>query len=202
MTDPETPNPYLTLGIPPEATREEIRLAWQRASAKAHPDRSGGDSRRQQQINDAFALLSDAERRAEYDATGRSKKPDLSQRARQMLMNFLGQVDLAIDDPLPQMHEALHALRAQVMVDRAARRHQVQRLDKRRRALKVPCGPNLAFLIDYLEIQTRAAEGGVLKAEEMLECLDLAQQFLQGYTCAGDTLEINRYLGARPMWRP
>lgn len=58
---------YQTLGISRDATPEEIKAAYRRASAEHHPDREGGDTQRMQSINAAYGVLSDPVRRAEYD---------------------------------------------------------------------------------------------------------------------------------------
>lgn len=61
---------YTTLGITPEATDAEVKQGYRRASAKAHPDRNGGDTEAQQRVNAAYEVLSDPDRRADYDAAG------------------------------------------------------------------------------------------------------------------------------------
>lgn len=65
-----TPSHYDTLDITPDATDAEVKQAYRRASAKAHPDRNGGDTEQQQRVNAAYECLGDPARRADYDATG------------------------------------------------------------------------------------------------------------------------------------
>ena len=62
---PETA--YNVLGVPPGATIEEIRAAYRRLSKMHHPD-SGGTPAFFRQVQDAYAVISDPERRTEYDA--------------------------------------------------------------------------------------------------------------------------------------
>lgn len=50
------PDPYLVLGIPPTATADEIRRAYQRAAARHHPDR-GGDVTKFQEVKAAYEAL-------------------------------------------------------------------------------------------------------------------------------------------------
>lgn len=63
-------NHYDTLGLASTATPKEIKAAWRRLSAKYHPDREGGSDEAMQEINAAYDVLSDPQRRALYDQLG------------------------------------------------------------------------------------------------------------------------------------
>ena len=63
-------NPYEILGVEKNASIEEIQRAWRKKSSKAHPDRNGGDTKLQEQLNVARDLLIDKERRRRYDERG------------------------------------------------------------------------------------------------------------------------------------
>ena len=63
-------NHYDTLGLASTATPKEIKAAWRRLSAKYHPDREGGSDEAMQEINAAYDVLSDLQRRALYDQLG------------------------------------------------------------------------------------------------------------------------------------
>jgi curved DNA-binding protein CbpA len=61
---------YEVLGIEPGASVEEIKKAYRRLAFQCHPDRNGtGDEahRKMEEINNAYATLSDPIRRREYD---------------------------------------------------------------------------------------------------------------------------------------
>lgn len=57
---------YQTLGVKRNSTDDEIKQAYRRAAMKHHPDR-GGDQAQFQQIQEAYATLSDPDRRRQYD---------------------------------------------------------------------------------------------------------------------------------------
>jgi curved DNA-binding protein len=62
---------YTTLGVSPDATDEDLRKAYRRLALQWHPDRNTVDpaaTERFQEISEAYAALSDAEKRREYDA--------------------------------------------------------------------------------------------------------------------------------------
>jgi len=59
---------YEILGVPHNASQEEIKAAFNRLAFKYHPDRPGGDEKKFKEINEAFSVLSDPKSRAQYDA--------------------------------------------------------------------------------------------------------------------------------------
>jgi DnaJ-class molecular chaperone with C-terminal Zn finger domain len=61
---------YKILGVSPNASPEEIREAYYRLAHKYHPDK-GGDPEKFKEINEAYQVLSDKEKRAQYDKYGR-----------------------------------------------------------------------------------------------------------------------------------
>jgi curved DNA-binding protein CbpA len=62
-------SPYKILQVDPEAEQDVIEAAYRRLASKYHPDkdRSENATRRMQQINAAFDILRDPERRARHD---------------------------------------------------------------------------------------------------------------------------------------
>lgn len=60
-------NPYEILGVQPGASLDELKAARRRAGRLHHPDLNGGDSTRMQEINDAFAVLTNPARLLEQN---------------------------------------------------------------------------------------------------------------------------------------
>lgn len=61
---------YDKLGVPPDATPDEIKKAYRSLAQSKHPDRQGGSTEAFVEIQKAYDVLGDTERRAHYDATG------------------------------------------------------------------------------------------------------------------------------------
>lgn len=61
---------YKILGVDKSATQDEIKKAFKKLAMQYHPDRPGGDEKKFKEINEAFQVVGDAEKRAKYDQFG------------------------------------------------------------------------------------------------------------------------------------
>ncbi len=61
---------YQILGVSRDASQDEIKKAFYKLAHKYHPDK-GGDEKKFKEINEAYQILSDKEKRAQYDKFGR-----------------------------------------------------------------------------------------------------------------------------------
>jgi curved DNA-binding protein len=64
---------YKTLGVPRGASQADIKKAYRKLARQHHPDRNAGDKaaeRRFKDVNEAHAVLGDADKRKQYDALG------------------------------------------------------------------------------------------------------------------------------------
>ena len=75
-------DPYQVLGVAVGASREDIARAYRRAAHAAHPDARPADpeaAARFQALTDAYDLLTDAARRADYDRRQTPAEPAAQQ---------------------------------------------------------------------------------------------------------------------------
>jgi molecular chaperone DnaJ len=61
---------YETLGVSRTASEDEIKKAFRKLAHKYHPDKGTGDEKKFKEINEAYQVLSNKEKRARYDHTG------------------------------------------------------------------------------------------------------------------------------------
>lgn len=62
---------YKVLGIDKNSSKSDIKKAFHKLAHKYHPDKKGGDEVKFKKINEAYTILSNDKKRAEYDAYGR-----------------------------------------------------------------------------------------------------------------------------------
>ncbi|HFQ80548.1 MAG TPA: J domain-containing protein, partial [Desulfobacterales bacterium] len=64
---------YKVLGVNKQATKDEIKKVYRKLALKYHPDRNKGDKQAEEkfkQISEAYAVLSDPEKKKQYDTFG------------------------------------------------------------------------------------------------------------------------------------
>ncbi len=138
---------YSILGVPRSATIGEIRAAYRRLAHQYHPDLNSGPEAeaRMQEINEAYATLSDPARRRLYDSTGAMSNSLITRRRRQPAGPRRGAAPAR--EYSPQRGEDIEA--AVVINDREARK-----------------GTRKTFLVERLETCPRCRGTG-LEPEEI-----------------------------------
>jgi molecular chaperone DnaJ len=65
-------NYYDILGVNQKASQDEVKKAFRKLAHKYHPDKQGGDASKFKEASEAYSVLSDEKKRAEYDRFGRT----------------------------------------------------------------------------------------------------------------------------------
>ena len=63
---------YHILGVDRSASEDDIKKAYRKLAHQHHPDKSGGNEVKFKEINEAYQVLGNAEKRAQYDRFGES----------------------------------------------------------------------------------------------------------------------------------
>src|SRR3954466_5892495 len=70
---PATTDPYKALGVDKKASDEDIKKAYRKLAREYHPDRNPDDpaaEERFKEIQQAYSILSDPDKRRQYDSGG------------------------------------------------------------------------------------------------------------------------------------
>lgn len=63
---------YKILGVEKSASEEDIKKAFRKLAHQYHPDKKGGDADKFKEVNEAYGVLSDKSKRAQYDQFGQA----------------------------------------------------------------------------------------------------------------------------------
>ncbi|MFH1162253.1 MAG: molecular chaperone DnaJ [Candidatus Jorgensenbacteria bacterium] len=61
---------YKTLGVSRDASEEDIKKAYRRLAHQHHPDKTGGSDAKFKELNEAYQVLGNSEKRSQYDRFG------------------------------------------------------------------------------------------------------------------------------------
>lgn len=78
MAQATTPDYYKTLGVPRNASADEIKKAFRKLARTHHPD-AGGEEAKFKEINEAYEVLSDEKKRDLYDQYGTANENQIPQ---------------------------------------------------------------------------------------------------------------------------
>ena len=182
---------YDVLGVSVAATLGEIKAAYWRRAKNVHPD-SGGSPNEFLEVNLAYTVLSDPERRAHYDRTGevRESEPDNTEQG------ALGLIGIMLDAVLssetdPIQCDLVAVMKAQFLseigkMDRKLKitRRSIDRAERMRgRFRRNKPGENkiervLEWEIDVLKRSARTTEAALKQRQRAIELLadyDFAQ---------------------------
>lgn len=189
---------YAILGVPHDADIPEIRRAFRKLAATLHPDVGGGEGEFQE-ISLAKEILTDPDRRAEYDRTGRDsgvRESVIISQAREIIAQAMMEIALApgggVEDVATvdivaglkfAINEPLSQNRKQFAM-REATLHQIDRRLKRMqgRFKRKDNGDNvMEGLVRGLQNQQTAAWNKLDADKKQVAPLELALRMLENY---------------------
>lgn len=122
---------YEVLGISHYATPEEIKRAYRKAAKFTHPD-AGGTPEKFAQVQHAYNVLSNPDRRARYDATGDAKEVQPDNQLAQIHALIMGAIDRVIQGGDIECRDIVAAAVTLLGHDRAEGLHANKQLSRKK----------------------------------------------------------------------
>ncbi len=182
-------NPYEVLNVPEDADKKTIRKAYQKAAREAHPDK-GGDNDDMVEINAAYRLLSDPEKRKRYDETGDDgigrAEMTFEQHVRNVLLQMFAQAVQKPGNLLERAREGFEEAVDSLEGQRRQLEDAIEQLRGRRTKIKVKKkdAENVAHMI--IDNQIAKAEQNIASIDRDREILEAARERLSDYSCSED----------------
>lgn len=185
---------YEHLGVARNATPGEIKKAYRKLAMQHHPDK-GGDAEKMANLNRAFAVLGDEQKRLEYDRSGSTGEgPTKEERARQLLQQMFGQ-NLEAKNIVVTLQKTLSRMISEVDVKVKSERMRVRRLMARRSKVVTKNGAENLFT-KLIDDQVRQIEQHCAAGENDIEMMRVAVVMLDAYEDTEPEIEpVNWFTG-------
>jgi curved DNA-binding protein CbpA len=175
-------SPYEILGVPRDATEQQLKAARRAAATRLHPDRPGGSPEAMAEVNKAYDTLIDPEARAHYDRTGATRGIDpLGAAVRdgliQALTSLLERGRMADGNALlSELKAGFSSALNQANVQRATEEHKARQLRRRADRLSSKSGNTLLTdvirgMADQLDEKVQKLTAGIAGLEAVLALL-------------------------------
>lgn len=173
---------YETLGVARDATKEAIKKAFRRRARETHPD-VGGEPEKFHAVELAHRILTDDQRRGEYDATGRvdERVDTLDAQAMSLIgalvERFLADEEAKFLDVVSEMRKSLKADIRTAETNRLDGKAFLARTKMLRTRFK---GGKGAGIIDRMIVRKiEQAEQAIRQIDEQIEIRNLALALLE-----------------------
>lgn len=179
---------YEILGISADAYTAQIKRAYHKQSKSAHPD-TGGDAEKFKEINEAYKILSDSEKRKRYDAG--EKLEDLIKSGSTEQSGINGCLSMmflhAVSSCEPSQHDVLHKMRSELAsVILQANNHilgEKKKIKKFEEVISRFTSKNKnQFFVELANHQIDGLQISISKAEAQKKIFEKAKQFLENFS--------------------
>ena len=186
-------DPYEQLGVPRNASADEIKRAYRSKVQAMHPDKHPDDpfaTTRFQQIQESYDILSDAARRRAYDDTGETDQADLMRRATALLtMVFDALLEETVPDLLGAARGELGHVTEQATHSSGQSQHKIARLEKQLRRYRYR-GNGQDLVTDLLNNKLEKQRALLKKATQAIEESAIALVLLKDYEAVAEAGDL------------
>lgn len=185
----EKPRHYESLGVDPAAPADQIKKAYRRKAMKHHPDR-GGKREEFLAIQLAYDTLSDARKRAYYDAHGEDEpEQNIEQAARAevcgLFMRLVDKFDPVHHNLIAYARKALDE-RERSLPEELKKLHQkIRKVESALSRLKHK-GAGVNFLALALHAQVEQLKDAHEKGKKVFEVLNAVRKMIDSYEYQAD----------------
>ena len=172
---------YDTLGIPKDADHGQIKAAWRRKARENHPDREGGDAKKMAEVNRAYKVLGEEEKRKHYDKHGDDPLSETPEdQAKAHLVGMM--IEVADSDYMSILVEVTNRIKTNIdggVQHKKILERKIEKLKKRKGKLKPKTGEN--FFEAILDSKIAQLESGVKQTKETLAVLNIMLDMLKNW---------------------
>lgn len=174
-------DPYATLGVKKNASKDEIKKAHRKRVSKSHPDK-GGNREEFLAVQRSYEILSDDQQRKRYDETGDTSTPVpmrercLSELAKLAIHVVNESPDHKTRDLVKQMKDTVNATLVQTRQSRTENQKQAEKFHDAAKRFKVKNGENPFEVM--LTKQAQEFENGVRVCDEKIEMSQMCLEIL------------------------
>lgn len=195
---------YEVLGVDEKATSDDLKRARRRKARQTHPDKPGGDHDEMAEINHAFDVLSNPQRRMLYDQTGEDAGPARNADA-EMRQVLLQAFTMALDEDAPMVliraRQLLRSRRDEIKKATSEAKSKAETLKARREKIIVTEGENVFHMI--IDQRLSMLAGAVAGNERIIAVFDAALEALKGYTSTEEvTLDLGMFNSFHITFKP
>lgn len=180
---------YDILGVPNDASQDDIRKAYKSKAGKHHPDKNPDDPEstvRFQAVQKAYAVLKDPEKRQRYDETGSTGDgPTLDELANNAIatiyLDLAQRAHYAPKDYILETRKAIQGALRQCMAEKRSTEQQHQRLEY---LIKNTAASDM--LVQRLETKLAELRHQMAHAEEGSKVMGRSLELLDEYKYTGE----------------
>ena len=177
-------NPYHELGLPTNATFEEIKQKYKQLAQYHHPDK-GGDEEMFKRVKLAYEILCDPIRRQRYDKTGNinatlSIKSEALDQLSQMMFRLLPNINADFDDLVLKMKVEVSLMKQDLIINNNNCKNIISNLKRVHERVKLKYeGENI--LQGFITTQIEGRQNEIKEYERRILVVELMSEILENY---------------------